>query len=104
MTNWGKSEVLQYHLKELHDDLRRVLNEVSSQSVNNVALYIDFAHMYHHLNSAWNSREYTSLDNPELMRDARYFELASFPTDIDPWNPDMIPDEDGSPPMGGRDE
>ncbi len=85
MNKWSSSEVLRFHLKEVQDDLTLLRADLENEEMDNVELYIRIAHLYHHMNSAWNSRRYDSLDNPELLLEQRFMELSEFPKDLEPW-------------------
>ena len=93
MKNWSKSEVLKFHLSELKGDLEKLLFELQSGETNNVDLYIRVAHMYHHLNTAWNGRAYDSLGDPRLESKEVYFALAEFPNDLHAWDWTHLPSE-----------
>jgi hypothetical protein len=88
---WSDSEVLLFHLRELEIDLRNIVlkleqNALGITSIENGELQVDFAHLYHHLNSGWNSREYSYADSKLL--EEKFLELAKFPTDLTAWSED----------------
>ncbi|MBN8691151.1 MAG: hypothetical protein J0L72_10250 [Armatimonadetes bacterium] len=82
---WARSDVLRFHLKEAHEDLTKLITELETKDVSNAELYSVVAHLYHHLNSGWNSRRYTDINHPDLFEDHKFMELAEFPKDLHPW-------------------
>lgn len=94
MNEWAESEVVRFHLRELSEDLQRLIDRIQSEEVSDTDLYLSIAHLYHHLNTAWNARNFKSLEDPLLLVDSTFFELASFPKDLDPWNLDFLPMQD----------
>jgi len=47
-----------HHLKEAHEHLARVIEEIESQADYDYGEYVvDVSHLYHHINTAWNARE-----------------------------------------------
>ena len=48
-----------------------------------VTFKYQMAHLYHHVNSAWNTRRIRSLDDPILHE--KFLEYAEHPTDLTAW-------------------
>lgn len=71
------------HLREAADSLARVIREMEADpEYSEAELEVEMAHLYHHVNTAWNARkaspERTAACSLEDFRDWR-----QFPTDID---------------------
>jgi signal transduction histidine kinase len=78
------SESVRFHLREALGDLRNLVQELEESEVDVEEFKSIMAHLYHHINSAWNSRSIEQLDDPRLTE--QFYELALFPTDISAWN------------------
>lgn len=101
MKNWSQSEPLKFHLRELLGDLTEFVHLLNGEPSkyeeddnDNASVQILFGHLYHHLNSAWNSRDIASLEDPYLTSDSGFLNLARFPDDLTVWNsaPDRAED------------
>ncbi len=70
------------HLNESKDELDSIIKEYNTLDV--AEFYVRMQHLYHHLNTAFNSRE---LDEDECFDraakdDIFYYEKEKFPTDL----------------------
>src|SRR5262245_8236873 len=55
------------HLREAHEELSRTIGELESDpEYGEGELYVAMAHLYHHLNTAWNSRAVREEERPLL--------------------------------------
>ena len=51
-------EWIAFHLQEAAEQLQEILNDLSSDSDYSCGNYVvDISHAYHHINTAWNSRD-----------------------------------------------
>ena len=78
------SEPVRFHLREALGDLRNLVQELEESEVDVEEFRSIMAHLYHHINSAWNSRSIEQLDDPRITE--QFYELALFPTDISAWD------------------
>jgi hypothetical protein len=67
------------HLKEAFEELSRTISELESTTdYCDGEFLIAMRHIYHHLNTAWNSRE-----SSETTAGEDFFSWRRFPTDIE---------------------
>lgn len=66
-----------FHLIEADQDLKKLIAAIQQDHMSDDELAMDMGHLYHHLNSAWNSRAFRTLDDPVLLE--RFYELSKFP-------------------------
>ncbi len=67
-------------LEDAHEHLGDLLKEMSDGGRIDIEGYsIDIAHVYAHLNRAWNSREFEG-----EMSETQWEEYRAFPTDLEP--------------------
>ena len=81
--NMKDIEPVCFHLREALEDLNRLVTEINAGEVEPEEFAVVMAHLYHHINSAWNSRSIRSLDDPILLE--KFLELAQHPTDLQAW-------------------
>ena len=81
--NMKEIEPVCFHLREAQEHLNRMIVEINNDEVDPEGFAMDMAHLYHHINSAWNSRTIRSLDDPVLHE--KFLELAQHPTDLQAW-------------------
>jgi len=71
---------LMYELEDAHEHLGNLIKEMSKEGRIDVEGYaVDVAHVYAHLNRAWNSREFIG-----EMSEAQWGEYRAFPKDLEP--------------------
>jgi hypothetical protein len=71
-----------FHLKDSKDALERLINEMESDPGYDYGNYIvDMRHIYHHLNTAWNSRD-ASNKQVRPVTDQDFNKWQHFPTDL----------------------
>jgi hypothetical protein len=81
--------MLLWHLKEAEDALRKIIvmleegRRKHTEELSNEGLEVDVAHLYYHINSAWNTRVFASKDDPELFE--KFREHARFPKEFESW-------------------
>lgn len=74
---------LLFHLREARDELSRTVDELERGSdFDEGELRVALAHLYHHINTAWNSRD-ASRDAIENQSDANWAAWGRFPADFD---------------------
>lgn len=79
--NLNKSWVL-FHLKEAKSSLEDMISEIESDLEYEYGNYVvDMGHIYHHLNTAWNSRSATK-EQIEPGTDEDFNKWNKFPTDL----------------------
>lgn len=66
-----------WHLREAAEELTRLIQEVESGEVDRVG----FAHLFHHLNSAWNARG-APQEACEACSEADFNRWRRFPDDL----------------------
>jgi hypothetical protein len=70
------------HLREAHEELSRTIERIDgSQNVDEIEFEIALAHMYNHLNTAWNSRS-KSDEQIAAQSDADFYAWRAYPSDI----------------------
>ena len=72
-----------FHLREANEEIEELILEMNAGPIDADVFKIWMAHIYHHVNSAWNTRFVTSLDDPILHEN--FHEFATHPTDIVAW-------------------
>ena len=76
-------EATQFHLREAKVHLEELIASVNEGKEGAVTFKYQMAHLYHHVNSAWNTRRIRSLDDPILHE--KFLEYAEHPTDLTAW-------------------
>jgi hypothetical protein len=72
-----------YNLGEAAEELGRTLKEIESDSdYGDEDFYVAMAHIYHHLNTAWNAR-HASADRAAACTAEDFARWRQFPADID---------------------
>jgi hypothetical protein len=71
-----------FHLREAHEELTRTIDTLdAAESVDEIEFGIAIAHMYNHLNSAWNARAATDEQLAKQTEDD-FYRWREFPSDI----------------------
>lgn len=71
-----------FDLQDAHEDLTRIIADLKDDPDCDETEYrIDMAHLYHHINSAWNARHATV---DEIGAEGKYKKWGQFPQDIEP--------------------
>ena len=69
-------------LREAHEELSRTIAEIEASPDYDVGeFFVAIQHIYHHLNTAWNSRDETAASVAALTDD-KFYEWRRFPHDI----------------------
>ncbi len=77
------SDWLLFHLREAREELSRTIADLESDSkLGEGELRVALAHLYHHVNTAWNSRN-VGRDVIDTHSDADWASWGRFPADID---------------------
>jgi hypothetical protein len=72
-----------FHLTEAVDALHQTIGDLSKDpDYSGVELAVDMQHIYHHLNTAWNSRDSNGSD-VEPGSDELFNRWSQFPSDLD---------------------
>lgn len=72
-----------FHLKEAHDELNNTIQEIEQVPDYDYGEYIvAMMHLYHHLNTAWNSRD-VSPQRAEACTEEDFSHWRQLPADID---------------------
>jgi hypothetical protein len=70
------------HLREAHEELTRTIARIDAASeVDEIEFEIALAHMYNHLNTAWNSRA-ASDQQIAAHSDEDFYAWREYPSDI----------------------
>ena len=73
-------EWIAFHLKEAAEQLQETVKSLSSESDYSYGEFVvDMSHLYHHINTAWNSRD-ASADAVANHTDADYDEWQKMPS------------------------
>ncbi len=76
--------MLMYELEDAQDGLKRLFEDLAENAeFGEEAFRVHTAHIYFHLNRAWNGRNATE---KQLDDDALWQTWAEFPTDLEPLN------------------
>jgi len=76
-------EWILFHLKEAHKELRGAIEEFEKRSDCDEGEYlVAMMHLYHHLNTAWNSKD-VSDEDARTSSDESFSKWRQFLPDID---------------------
>jgi hypothetical protein len=71
-----------FHLREAHEELTRTIAQIESEPDYGEAYFeIAVAHVYNHVNTAWNSRNVDE-DSTATSSEADFYKWRAFPVDI----------------------
>jgi len=71
-----------FHLKEVREELDRTIQEIERrEDYDSSDLLVAMMHLYHHLNTAWNSRD-ASPEQVKESTDADFRKWRRFPDDV----------------------
>ncbi len=71
------------HLEEAHQELARVIEKLqTAEDRDETTLSYEMAHIYHHLNTAWNARAVNG-EQIAAMSDSDFDMWRAFPTDLE---------------------
>ena len=71
-----------FHLREAQEELVRTIAKLdSTESVDEIELEIAVAHMYNHLNTAWNARAVTD-EQLAVQSEEDFCRWRAYPVDI----------------------
>jgi hypothetical protein len=71
-----------YHLRQAHQELARTITGIDSDLEYDVEEFgVALAHVYHHVNTAWNSRDQPGARVRECT-DADFSQWRQFPSDV----------------------
>jgi hypothetical protein len=74
-------EWIAVHIQEALEELRRTLEELSSAEFGYPEFSIAMSHAYHHLNTAWNSRD-AAPQTINQAGDVEFYRWRAMPTDL----------------------
>jgi predicted transcriptional regulator len=71
-----------YHLREALEEIETIIGEIESDTdYSQPEFSVAMSHIYHHINTAWNSRS-SSEEEAEEVSENNFREWRQFPTDI----------------------
>ncbi len=72
-----------FHLQEAEEELKETIIEIQQDSeYDEGQFYVAMSHIYHHLNTAWNSRD-ASEERIKACSEKDFAAWRQFPKDID---------------------
>ena len=72
-----------FNLKEALEELKRTIKEIESDPEYDFGQYlVAMEHLYHHINTAWNSRNSTNQEDEECS-ESNFAKDRQFPSDLD---------------------
>ena len=72
-----------FHLKEALQELQSTIRDLENDTEYDHAEYsVAMTHLYHHINTAWNSRDSSDEETKESS-DADFTKWRKFPNDVD---------------------
>lgn len=72
-----------YNLQEAVEEIEKTIQELKrGTSSSEPHLLVNFEHLYHHINTAWNSRSATNQETTECSEE-NFENWRQFPKDID---------------------
>ena len=70
------------HLREAHEELTRTIEKIEADpEADEIVFEIAIAHMFNHLNTAWNSRAVTDDKIAKMTKDD-FYAWRAYPKDI----------------------
>jgi hypothetical protein len=77
----NRDQVL-HHLRETRDAIDQMISDIEADATYEYgSFWVDMQHTYHHLNTAWNSRD-ASAAEVERSSDAQFNQWSALPTDL----------------------
>lgn len=71
-----------FHLKEALEEIESTIKEIESEpEYDEPEFSVAIAHLYHHVNTAWNSR-HSSDEETEECSESNFNEWRQFPSDV----------------------
>lgn len=71
-----------FHLREATEELTRTIKQIESDpEYGEIEFEIAVAHVYNHINTAWNSRD-VDMDRTARCSDEDFYAWRTFPSDI----------------------
>lgn len=80
-------DIVLSHLSEALEELTRIVERLGTHEVDEDYLRASLAHLYNHVNTAWNARD-ASEDCYRHFSEEQFFKWRAFPGDIDMGPPD----------------
>ena len=75
-------EWILFHLNEALEELESTIKDLESTPEYDTPEYsVGIAHLYHHVNTAWNSRNSSNKETEDM--EGNFEKWRQFPTDID---------------------
>jgi hypothetical protein len=72
-----------FHLKEALEEIEDTIKEIESEpEYDDPEFLVAMGHLYHHVNTAWNSR-HCSDQEAEESSEVNFSKWRQFPTDVD---------------------
>ncbi len=75
-------EYIIYNLEETKTEIESILEDINKdQDYYEGEFYVSIQHLYHHINTAWNSRDSTAEESTECSQE-NFNKWRQFPNDI----------------------
>ncbi len=71
-----------FHLKEALEQLQETITALETGSLEEISFQIEIEHLYHHINTAWNSRDSTEQETNECNKE-NFSKWQKFPVDLE---------------------
>tara|TARA_B100000768_G_scaffold179125_1_gene196169 strand:- start:1367 stop:1630 length:264 start_codon:yes stop_codon:yes gene_type:complete len=83
MSNKMNSDYTLFHLEEAMQEIQNTIQEIQNGTASNEPhLHVNFEHLYHHINTAWNSRSATPQEANDCS-EKNFEKWRQFPQDLD---------------------
>jgi hypothetical protein len=73
--------IIHFNLEEAQEQLRATIAKLKDPSYSFRDFHVEMAHLYHHLNTAWNARNATN-EQWRKLSDEDYVRWEQFPDDL----------------------
>lgn len=78
-----KKDYLLFNLNEAKEAIKELIKDLNEDPEYDIGEYmVDMQHIYWHINSAWNGRDFDS--NNDELTDSKYKEFIQYPKDLEP--------------------
>lgn len=76
-------ESVLFHLREAHEAIEGLIQEIEDDADYDAdVLYVDMQHVYHHVNTAWNTRDVSS-ERTHTCSQEDFDAWRQFPSDLE---------------------
>ena len=75
-------EYILYNLKDAFEQLESIIKDIETNGEYEIGEYsADMQHLYHHINTSWNSRYASKIESEECTKE-NFVKWRQFPDDI----------------------